>query len=86
MRQLLTGSQRGLGAFGVLIVLAIAGGIAWYVYQAVWSTPEAPSCQAQLEACIKKCRKASIDNEAAQACQAGCKKEEADCNRFRRPG
>jgi hypothetical protein len=76
--------QHGLGAFGVLVVLALAGGAAYYVYQSVWTAPEKPSCQAQLESCITKCRKTSTDNDAAQVCQAACKKEEADCERFKR--
>lgn len=84
MRQAIAGAQRGLGAFGVLVVLALAGGAAYYVYQSVWTAPEKPSCQAQLETCIKKCRKTSTDNDAAQACQSACKKEEADCRRFNR--
>jgi len=84
MRQAIVSAQRGQGAFGLLVILAIAGGIAYYVYQSVWTAPEKPSCQAQLETCIKKCRKISTDNDAAQACQAACTKEEADCKRFNR--
>jgi hypothetical protein len=84
MRQAIARMQRGLGAFGVLVVLALAGGAAYYVYQSVWTAPEKPSCQAQLETCITKCRKTSTDNDAAQVCQAACKKEEADCARFKR--
>ncbi len=76
--------ERGLGGFGVLVVLAIAAGIAYYVYQSVWSSPETPSCELKYERCIKSCRKGSIDNEAAQACQNACKKDEADCLRFQR--
>ncbi len=84
MRQAIAHAQRGQSALGLLLILAVAGGIGYYVYKAIWSEPEAPSCEAKLVTCIKQCRKTSIDNETAQACQDACKKQEADCKRFKR--
>jgi len=71
-------SQRGLGAFGILIVLAIAAAIGYYAYKGIW-TDEAPSCGSAFTACMQKCRRTTSDNAAAQACQQACQRERDAC-------
>jgi len=73
-------SQRGLGAFGLLIVLAIAVAIGYYAYKGIW-TDEAPSCSGAFTACMQKCRRTATENAAAQACQAACRRERDACKR-----
>lgn len=71
-------SQRGLGAFGLLIVLAIAVAIGYYAYKGIW-TDEAPSCESVFTACMQKCRRTTTDNAGAQACQQACQRERDAC-------
>lgn len=73
-------SQRGLGSFGVLVVLAIAIAGGYYAYQAIWSEP-APSCGGAFTACMQKCRRTTTENAAAQACQQACQGDQAACER-----
>lgn len=76
--------QRGLGWFGSLIVLALAVGAAYYLYQEMVVGDAAPSCAAEQNECLQKCRRASTDNASMQACQEGCRKEAALCENFKR--
>jgi len=73
-------SQRGLGFFGMLLVLAIAIAAGYYVYKAIWSE-DAPSCKSAFTACLQKCRRTTTENAAAQACQAACRRERDACTR-----
>ena len=75
--------QRGLGAFGTLVIVAIAGVAGYYVYKAVMEPDEAPSCRAALNSCFAKCRRTSTDAPAAQACQDACQSDAAACERKR---
>jgi len=75
------GSQRGLGAFGMLIVLAVVGALGYYAYKAMTGEDEAPTCRSASTACMQKCRRTTTEAPAAQACQEGCRRDEAACER-----
>ena len=75
------GLQRGLGAFGTLVILAIAGAAGYYIYKSVFE-PEsvsAPSCKSQLNSCIANCRKTTTEAPATQACQEACQRDASAC-------
>ena len=74
-------SQRGLGSFGVLIVLVIAVALGYYAYQALTGTGEAPSCKEAFNHCMKTCRRTTTEAPAAQACQEACQRDQAACER-----
>jgi len=77
-------SQRGLGWFGSLVVLALAVAAGYYLYQQMVEGDETPSCAAAQNQCLQSCRRASTDNAAAQACQQGCQREADVCAALRR--
>ncbi|MDH4174284.1 MAG: hypothetical protein OEW90_03890 [Betaproteobacteria bacterium] len=72
-------TQKGLGWFGSLIVLALAVGAGYYLYQEMVVGDAAPSCAAEQNECLQKCRRASTDNASMQACQEGCRREADVC-------
>lgn len=72
-------SQRGLGWFGSLIVLAIAIGAAYYAYLGVTGNDQVPNCAAAHNACLQKCRRTSTETAAAQSCQQACQREADAC-------
>jgi hypothetical protein len=76
-------SQRGLGWFGSLVVLALAVGAGFYAYQQFTVPDEAPSCAAALNACVRKCRQTATENSAMQACQLACRREAESCAAMR---
>lgn len=76
--------QTGLGTLGSLIVIAIAAVAGYYIYLGVFAGDAAPSCKSELEKCMQRCRKTSSDTSAAQACQAGCRREAHLCEGFKR--
>jgi hypothetical protein len=66
-------AQRGLGAFGTLILLVVVAVAAYYVYQEVF--PEGSrSCKEAHQNCMKQCRRAATDQAAATACQNECQR------------
>lgn len=71
--------QNGLGWFGSLVVLALAVGAGYYLYQQMVVGEAAPSCAAEQNECLQKCRRTSTDNTAAQACQESCRREAEVC-------
>jgi len=73
-------SQCGLGAFGVLIVLAIAIAVGYFAYKGIWND-EAPGCKGAFTACMQKCRRTATEAPAAQACQEACRRESDACGR-----
>jgi hypothetical protein len=76
--------QKGLGWFGSLIVLALAVGAGYYVYQQLAVPDASPSCEAALNGCIHKCRQTASDAASMQSCQQACREEETVCKSFRR--
>jgi len=72
-------SQRGLGWFGSLIVLAIAVGAGYYAYLGVAESDQAPSCAAAQNSCLQKCRRTSTESADAQSCQQACQREADAC-------
>jgi len=78
--------QRGLGTFGTLVILAIAGAAGYYIYKSVFE-PEsvsAPSCKSQLNSCLANCRKTTTEAPQAQACQESCQRDAAACEARKR--
>jgi hypothetical protein len=73
-------SQRGLGWFGSLIMLAIAAGGGYYAYKGVADRDEAPSCAPARNACLQKCRRTATEVAAAQSCQQACQRESEACS------
>ena len=77
-------SQRGLGWFGSLVVLALAVGAGYYLYQQMVVGDATPDCAAEQDECLRKCRRTSTDNAAAQACQQDCRREAELCSSLAR--
>ena len=75
------GSQRGLSSFGMLVVLAVAVAAGYYAYKGITGGDEAPSCRSASTACMQKCRRTTTEAPAAQACQEGCQRDQAACER-----
>jgi len=76
--------QSGLGTLGTLIVIALAAVAAYYIYLGVSGEDAAPTCKKELEHCMQRCRKTTTDTSAAQACQAGCRREAHLCEGLQR--
>jgi hypothetical protein len=74
-------SQRGLSSLGLLVILAIAIAAGYYAYIAVSGGDTAPSCKSTFTACMQKCRRTTTEAPAAQACQEGCQRDQAACER-----
>jgi hypothetical protein len=74
-------SQRGLSSLGLLVALAIAIAAGYYAYTAVSGEDAAPGCKGAFTACMQKCRRTTTDAPAAQACQEGCGRDQAACER-----
>jgi hypothetical protein len=62
-----------------LVILAIAAGVGYYAYKAIWEEPV--TCGSAQQACMQKCRRTTTENSAAQACQADCERERESCDR-----
>ena len=77
-------TQKGLGWFGSLVVLALAVGAGYYLYQQMVVGEAAPSCAAEETGCLQECRRTSTDNASMQACQQGCRNEAALCMNLKR--
>jgi len=69
--------QRGLGAFGALVVIILAAVAAYYVYLGVAGQDETPTCASEQRSCMKVCNRSATDNDSMQACQRKC---ESDAN------
>jgi len=75
------GSQRGLSAFGMLVVLTLAVAASYYAYKSLSGGDDAPSCRSAFTSCMQKCRRTTTEAPAAQACQEGCQRDQAACER-----
>jgi len=75
--------QRGLGSFGLLVVIAIAAAIGYYAYKGISGSGEAPSCKGSFNACMTSCRRTTTEAPAAQACQEACQRDSDACERQR---
>ena len=71
--------QRGLGAFGTLIVLALAAAAGYYLYLSLNGEDETPTCSTQYESCMQACRRSQTDNSDMQACQEKCASDRRLC-------
>ena len=77
--QAIRSMQRGLGAFGALVVLALAALAGYYLYTGLGGGDENPTCSAQFESCMQACRRSQTDNSDIQACQKKCESDQALC-------
>ena len=75
------GSQRGLSAFGMLVVLAVAVAAGYYTYKAISGGEDTPTCRGTFTACMQKCRRTTTEAPAAQVCQEACRRDQAACER-----
>ena len=73
--------QRGLGTFGLLIVVAIAVALGWYAYKALTGAGQPESCREAFNHCMKTCRRTTTEAPAALACQQDCQRELDACER-----
>lgn len=73
--------QRGLGLFGLLIVVAIAVALGWYAYKGLTGAAEPENCREAFSHCMKTCRRTTTEAPASQACQEGCQRDQAACER-----
>jgi len=71
-------AQRG-GALGTTIILILLAAGAYYAYTEFVAPSAPPSCAAQLQSCLTKCRKTTTEAPAAQACQEACQRDSAAC-------
>jgi len=71
--------QRGLGAFGALVVLALAALAGYYLYTGLSGDDEDATCGTQFESCMQSCRRSQTDNADMQACQSKCGNDAALC-------
>ena len=71
--------QRGLGALGTLIVLALALAAGYYLYVGFNGGDEKPSCGRQFESCMQACNRTQTDNAGMQACRSKCESDQASC-------
>jgi hypothetical protein len=78
--------QRGLGAFGSVVVIAIFVAAGYYAYKYAMEpdTVSAPSCREQLNRCTANCRKTNTEAPGVQACQETCKQNAAACEEKKR--
>jgi hypothetical protein len=74
--------QRGLGAFGMLVVLALAVAAGYYAYKSLSGGDDAPTCKSAFTSCMQKCRRTTTEAPAAQACQEACRRDQAACERL----
>jgi hypothetical protein len=73
-------SQRGLGWFGFLVVLAIAVLAGYYAYKGIAQTEnQPPSCEGAQNACIRDCRRTATEASDEQRCQQACKRDLEAC-------
>ena len=64
-----------------VVVLAIALAVGYYAYKAITGADERPSCKETFNTCMKTCRRTTTEAPAAQACQEGCQRDQAACER-----
>ncbi|HEX9584751.1 MAG TPA: hypothetical protein VGB36_09635 [Gammaproteobacteria bacterium] len=74
-------SQRGLGLFGVLVILAIAAVVIYYAYKGVTGEDEEPTCRGAYTDCLQNCRRTRTEAPALQSCQEFCQREADECER-----
>ena len=80
----MVGSQRGLGTFGMLVLISILAAMGYYAYKSISGSGEAPSCGGAYNYCMKVCGGTTTEAPAAQACQEACARDQATCERERK--
>ena len=69
------------GTVGTLVLLIAIGAIGYYAWKYYFEAEDAPSCQAQLNTCLKICRRTTSEAPQTQACQESCERDAAACER-----
>jgi hypothetical protein len=67
------------GTIGTLIVIALLAAGGYYAYTEFMAPTSPESCKTTLNSCLSKCRKASTEAPALQACQEACQRDAAAC-------
>ena len=73
--------QRGLGFFGMLVILAIVAAAGYYLYKSISEVDEGPGCKDVFASCMKTCRRTTTEAPAAQSCQQACQRDLDACSR-----
>jgi hypothetical protein len=72
-------SQRDLGLFGALIIVAIAVVVLYYAYKGVTGEGEEPSCRGAYTSCLQNCRRTRTEAPELQRCQDACQSDFDAC-------
>ena len=72
--------QRGLGAFGALVVLALVAVAGYYLYMQFSGGDATPSCASQFQSCMRACNRSQTDNSGMQACRSKCESDQSFCS------
>ena len=68
------------GVLTTLVILAVLGVLGYYGWKALMEEDKAPSCSAEQNACVARCRKTATEAPAMQACQDECQSRFAACS------
>jgi hypothetical protein len=67
------------GTLTTLVILAVMGALGYYAWKALMEdTP--PTCSADQNSCLARCRKTATEAPAMQACQDECQRAFAACS------
>jgi hypothetical protein len=72
-------SQLG-GTLGTLVVLVVVAVLGYYAWKALTDDDAPPSCSAEQNSCLARCRKTATEAPAMQACQEECRRGFAACS------
>ena len=78
-RRAIESMQRGLGALGTLIVLALAAAAGYYLYINFNGGDEKPTCSEQFESCMQICNRTQTENTDMQGCRKKCEEDQSTC-------
>lgn len=66
------------------MILAVIGALGYYAWTAFMSDDTPPTCSAEQNSCLARCRKTATEAPAMQACQEECKSRFAACSSGKR--
>ena len=68
------------GTLSTLVILAVIGVLGYYGWKALIGDDTPPTCSAEQDSCLVRCRKTATEAPAMQACQEECKSRFAACS------
>ena len=68
------------GTLGTIVILAVIGVLGYYGWKALMEDETTPTCSAEQNSCLARCRKTSTEAPAMQACQEECARRFAACS------